>query len=381
MQQKGPLTVLVAPLDWGLGHATRCIPIINHLNALGIRVVIAARGSQKKLLEQEFPHLEYLDIPVYDIIYQTGFLLKWGIIFHAPRLLRQIRTENRWLEETRQLYHIDAIISDNRYGLHNKNLFCVFVTHQLSIQTGSVLKMGSWRLAVTRWMDQIILKWNYHFINKFSVCWVPDEEGNSSLAGRLSHPPVLPGIPVKYIGILSRFRPVNEYASKITLLIMLSGPEPQRTLFENVLLAQLAGTSIQALLLRGLPENERPVPFIRNGVSVFNHLSADRLGKIISGSTFIIARSGYSTIMDLVRLKKTAILVPTPGQTEQEYLGHYLNEKKWMYSVQQKNFNIEAAIADFQKAELKLPDMPLSGLENVLDDFLKSVSERCYLGL
>jgi UDP-N-acetylglucosamine:LPS N-acetylglucosamine transferase len=82
------------------------------------------------------------------------------------------------------------------------------------------------------------------------------------------------------------------------------------------------------------------------------------LNELLNNSEYIVARSGYSTIMDLLAVKKNAILIPTPGQTEQEYLGQYSHEKKWMYSVAQKNFNLQAAMNDFKKAELVLPDVP-----------------------
>ncbi len=136
MLQTGPVSVLVAPLDWGLGHATRCIPIINELTRQGARVIIASSGSQKQLLRQEFPDLECLEIPGYNLRYKSGIFLKWGLILKIPALLRQIKRENRWLDETVQNYKIDGLISDNRYGLYHKSLFCVFLTHQLSIQSG-----------------------------------------------------------------------------------------------------------------------------------------------------------------------------------------------------------------------------------------------------
>jgi hypothetical protein len=379
MQQKRPVSVLIAPLDWGLGHATRCIPIIHELIRQGARVKIAASSGQKNMLEKEFPQLEFLEIPGYKIRYKRGIFLKWGLIFRIPGLLRQIKRENKWLEEIMQHSAIDAVISDSRYGLFHKGLFCVFITHQLNIQSGwgPLNNGGGWcRLAgsVGGKIDRIILKWNYKYISKFSTCWVPDLEGNYSVAGILSHPPVMPPFPVKYIGILSRFERPEKRGSKNSLLILISGPEPQRSHFENILFSQLPGIKMETVVVRGLPGSGIPVPFIQEGIKIYNHLSTDQLNSLINESAFIIARSGYSTIMDLVQLKKNAILVPTPGQTEQEYLGFYLQEKKWMYCPSQKNFNLGKALKAFQQFEMVSPELPGSLLKEVIEDFIAKSS-------
>jgi UDP-N-acetylglucosamine transferase subunit ALG13 len=247
----------------------------------------------------------------------------------------------------------------------------------LSIQSGwgSFNKFGRWRLAVGGWVNRKMLKWNYGFIGKFSECWVPDFENNLSFAGRLSHPPLPPPVPLKYIGILSRFKSLKITGKKNPLLIILSGPEPQRNGFEIFLFSQLAASTLKAIVVRGLP-GEDSIPFIREGIKIFNHLPTEELNVLMIESEMIITRSGYSTIMDLVQVKKSAILVPTPGQTEQEYLGLYMQDKKWMYCVSQKNFDLEKALAAFQKKEFILPVMPASPLQYVVEDFLKTISQE-----
>jgi UDP:flavonoid glycosyltransferase YjiC (YdhE family) len=389
MKQKGPVSVLIAPLDWGLGHATRCIPIVKELIQQGALVKIAASGSLKTLLIQEFPLLEFLDIPGYNIGYKPGFLLKWGLVFRIPAILKQIKRENQWLEKTLQNHTIDAVISDNRYGLFQKNRCCVFITHQLYIQSGFFNKTGVWPLAalpaesrpdgrrrMDSWINKKILKWNYGFIGKFSSCWVPDQEGYLSVAGKLSHPPIKPPVPVKYIGILSRFNHSENNGTKNSLLILLSGPEPQRTRFENIILRQLAGSGWQTVVVRGLPGEGHSIPIVGAGIKIFNHLPSDQLNELLNESECIITRSGYSTIMDLLRVKKNAVLVPTPGQPEQEYLGRHLHEKKWMYTVSQKNFNLEKTVNAFHKTEMKLPEIPETTLQQVVEEFLREIVER-----
>jgi UDP:flavonoid glycosyltransferase YjiC (YdhE family) len=380
MNDKRPLSVLLAPLDWGLGHATRCIPVISELIQQGILVTVAAGGSQRALLLQEFPSLEFIEIPGYDITYGKGFLLKWSLLFSIRTILKKITKENKWLENVLENRGFDVVISDNRYGLFNKKSYCVFMTHQLSIQSGwqSKESAGRWLLAVGRWIDNKILKWNYRFIEKFSCCWIPDWKSEDSLAGKLSHPDVLPKIPVKYIGILSRLKKSNNKILKDSVLIILSGPEPQRTELENLLFRQMHDSPMQFVVVRGLPGLNSPVPFVGGGIKIYNHLPSAELNEIIGTSDIIIARSGYSTIMDLVNMKKSAILVPTPGQTEQEYLAAYLREKKWMYFLPQKNFSLSNALSAFQSMEKQIPAIPDSELRQVIKELLIEVSHKSY---
>jgi hypothetical protein len=147
----------------------------------------------------------------------------------------------------------------------------------------------------------MIIKWNYKFIRKFSACWIPDLAENNSLSGKLSRPAILPPIPVKYIGVLSRFKKEEKKMISNSILILISGPEPQRTDFENILFEQLVlhcGT-METVVVRGLRQlNFRS--YVREGLKIYNHLPADELNKLMNISEFIIARSGYSTIQDLL---------------------------------------------------------------------------------
>jgi UDP:flavonoid glycosyltransferase YjiC (YdhE family) len=376
MYKNEPLSVLVAPLDWGLGHTTRCIPIIKELIAQGARVLIAGSAGQKAMLKKEFPLQEYLDIPGYNISYKGGNFLKWRLLLKMPAILKQVKKENSWLDVILRDYTIDAVISDNRFGLHHKRIFSVFITHQLQIQSGlfSGVRAGSWRSALDKWVNRKLLQWNYKFISEFSVCWVPDEDGSLSVAGLLSHPKTPPPVPLKYIGILSRFQPPEKTDVKDYLLILISGPEPQRTIFENIVIAQLAGFTTRTIVLRGLPGSDVPVPFIHDGITIYNHLPSTEMSILISESRYIIARSGYSTVMDLIRLRKTAVLVPTPGQTEQEYLSRYLQKKNWMYCASQKNFSLTDALSAYQKNFMVHPVLPDLSLHDTIEDFLQKLS-------
>ena len=235
--------MLVAPLDWGLGHATRCIPIIRVLIKNGCTVLIAASGHHSVLLQTEFPDLEFIELPGYGITYaKANVLLR--LVLQLPAFFRNVRREYKWLQQAISAYHIDAVISDNRYGLHSSLVPCVFVTHQLQVQAPTLFK----------WVEKSVRKRLYRFIEKFDACWIPDvEDTNGSLGKALSHPAHLPAIPVSYVGWLTRFLSQPARAKKYKLLISLSGPEPQRTVLEELLLLQIKVVKGNVLLVRGLP--------------------------------------------------------------------------------------------------------------------------------
>jgi len=335
--------LLVAPLDWGLGHATRCVPVIRDLLNNHCEVWLAGEGAQEKLLREEFPLLPFLPLKGYRIKYaKTGFTGK--ILLQVPSILRSIKEENKWLKEQVTKYGFEAVISDNRYGLYHENIFSVFITHQLFIKS-----------SLGKWSEKMLQQWNYKFINRFNECWVPDEKGENNLSGELSHPVKLPSIPAKYIGPLSRF--VRQSADSLGeknkideiknhLLIILSGPEPQRTILENKVVDQIVNYPATATIVRGLPGERNVIPST-NTIHFYNHLSSEELNMEAMKAEFIISRSGYSTIMDIVALQKKSILIPTPGQTEQEYLADHLMKKQFAFCVDQKGFsllkNIDAA--------------------------------------
>lgn len=334
--------VLVAPLDWGLGHTTRCIPIIQELLHQDFIVLLTAEGDSAHLLRKEFPSLTILSLKGYKISYsKTKSFFKLKLFGQIPKILKAIKQEHTWLNQIIKEHKIDIVVSDNRYGLYNINIKSIFITHQLAIETGN---------AFTNWLVQ---KLNYRQINKFDQCWIPDEEAPFDLAGKLSHPKEMPVNLTKYIGILSRFK--KETAEKnIDLLVLISGPEPQRTAFENMMLLQMTKVSFKMVLVRGLPGASNKIINTNKNLQIFDHLSATELNKLIQSSKIIIARSGYSTIMDLIALQQTAVLIPTPGQTEQEYLAIYLSTKKYFVAAQQRGFNLVKELNNFKSVELEI---------------------------
>ena len=331
--------ILITPLDWGLGHATRCIPLIRELQKQNIEVFIGASGKIAHLLQSEFPEIKIIPLTGYDIQYSKNRrFFMFFILLQLPKILFAAWKENHQLKKIVVDYQIDAIISDNRLGCFHKKRPSVFITHQLQILTGNQL------------LDRMAMKANYFFINQFSECWVPDATGEINMAGLLSHPKKIPNVPVKYIGHLSRFSFQNIPAT-IPLTILISGPEPQRTIFEQLMVKQSEEFDIPVLIIRGLPDSNNILTTSNKKLQYRNHLPAAELSLVLQKSEMIIARSGYSTVMDLKALQKKAILIPTPGQTEQEYLAKKLSEERLFFTVSQHEFNLKKnleAVASFQ---------------------------------
>lgn len=352
--------ILIAPLDWGLGHATRCVPIIKQLLLQNCTIFIGAEGSIAKLLKSEFPSITILPIKGYQIKYSKNrfsFLLK--IIAQLPRILNIIHYEKRWVEEAIKIYNINGVISDNRMGFYSNKIPSVYITHQLLIKTGFSL------------FDKIAQKIHYNYINKFSDCWVPDFEKELTLAGDLSHPKKLPNVPVQYLGILSRFNNLN-LALEYNLCIIISGPEPQRSVFEKIILSQMHLCKEKMVMVRGLPNEQKELNHSFENLTIFNHLDAEKLNTIIAQSEMVLSRSGYSTIMDLVALNKRAFLVPTPAQPEQEYLAIHLNNNGLFQFVQQKDLKI-SELLKCSKENNQTSKIQTYNCEKIIEDWLNQL--------
>lgn len=336
--------ILVAPLDWGIGHASRCVPIVNTLIALGQKPVIAAGGAAARLLNERFPELPFVDFPSVPIHYGAGNNVLLPMLKQLPSILLQINRDHRFIEKIVQQTGVDAIISDNRFGAYSKKIPSVFITHQLHISMPDGL--GGFAFVAE--------SLNRRVISKFSECWVPDYEGALNLAGQLSHP-ALPQTLTHYIGPLSRFNdrmlPADPSFS-YDFLVMLSGPEPQRSLFEQKIIALFKKRSETVFVLRGLP-GERAIPDTPHNIVMQNHASDEQTATLLRSSDKIIARAGYSTIMDLVAMKRTAMLVATPGQPEQEYLAEMMAARSWFSVVKQAELDENSIMNAF---ESRLPD-------------------------
>lgn len=364
--------ILVAPLDWGLGHATRCMPIITELLNQGTEVVIASDGRSYQLLKNEFPDLLHLPLPSYNVSYQGKGSLLLAMAMQVPKFINTIYKEHKSLQRIIRDYKIDAVISDNRYGLWSKKIPCIFLTHQLFIQIPNSISFLS---PVTDFI-------NHKFIQKYDECWVPDVEGEGNLSGRLSHKRKIQDISPFFIGALSRLHKIEKAEKKYDLLTVLSGPEPQRTIFEKIILSQIQKVNLSAgrqdlktLIVRGVTEqNEKTL--VNEKVEMVSYLNAKELNEAMNHSELLLSRSGYSTIMDLAVLGKKAILIPTPGQTEQEYLAEELKKRKIFYTQKQKEFDLMKAIEENKKySGLKINERSKDILKNKISKWLGEIEK------
>ncbi|HXB12299.1 MAG TPA: glycosyltransferase [Bacteroidia bacterium] len=323
------LRILVSPLDWGLGHATRCIPIIKHLLDSNIEVVLAADGYGLVILREEFPSLDFVELKGYRVWYSSFLPAGAAIALQVPKINRAIAREHRELESIISTKNINAVISDNRYGLYTDKVPCIIITHQLNIQ--SPFAKGSLRAKVMS------------HVQKFNACWIPDYEEGDDLSGSLSHP--LPnGLNAHYMGILSRFESrADRKEMKYDLLVLLSGPEPQRTILEKKVIKQVKEIgNLRVLVVQGKPG--ATAVNVNDRIQVVPYLNKNELLENIVSSKAILARPGYTTLMDLAVIGgKRAIFIPTPGQTEQEYLAMYLESEEIAVSFSQSKFSLKEA--------------------------------------
>ncbi|SFZ89583.1 conserved hypothetical protein [Flaviramulus basaltis] len=316
--------ILVAPLNWGLGHATRSIPIINALIANNFEPVIASDGVALTLLQKEFPNLLTIELPSYNVTYaKKGKHFKLKLLKDSPKLLKAINAEKKATDYILEHNDIAGIISDNRLGVRSKKVPSVFITHQLNVLSGN-----------TTWLST---KMHQKIIKKFDECWVPDTDSDINLSGKLGHTKTHE-TPTKYIGPLSRFTKHNSEI-KNDLMVLLSGPEPQRTLLEEKLLNELYPYQGKIIFVKGIMEKEQTIKTLVN-MTIYNFMTSDLLEKTINESALIISRSGYTTVMDLAKLNKKAFFIPTPGQFEQEYLAKRLTEMYLVPSCKQDDFKL-----------------------------------------
>jgi UDP:flavonoid glycosyltransferase YjiC (YdhE family) len=319
--------ILICPLEWGLGHAGRMIPVASELIAEGHNVFIGSGKELADLFRNEVEGLKYIYFPGFTIKYSRWLPQYLKIAFSAPSFIYQIRKEHRLLKKIIKENDIDIVISDSRPGLWNKSIRTVFVTHMLRVPYPEAL----------RFQDNRGISLIRKLISRFDYCFVPDLPGELNLSGKLSHGIGCPEN-VRFIGILSRFGTENmetvNSTGKYHCTVILSGPEPQKSMLKNRLARILEKSGKPCIILEGKP-GEKSLIVTRGNLSFINHLPAGEMKNIILGSEHIIARSGYTTLMELVSLRRSALIIPTPGQSEQEYLAGLMAERGWFVSANQ----------------------------------------------
>ena len=315
------MKILIAPLNWGLGHASRCVPLVQRLLDEGHEVVLGGDGDSLTLLRKHFSKLRYIYLAPLNLRYSAGKRQVWAMLKAFPKLIIWSLKDHALLKAVLREEPFDRVISDNRFGLYNQSVECIYMTHQLHI----MLPRG-WR-----WAEPLASRIHARIYTRFNKVWVPDyEDPQKSLAGELSHNDQLPMTGHRYINPLSRFQNIQHIQSTPTydIVSVLSGLEPHRTLLEKEIVARYTGKEETVLLVQGLMA--RPNTRIKRGnITMVPYLADNELAVALIGAKRIIARSGYSTIMDLDALGvlDKAELIPTPGQPEQEYLARFIAQK------------------------------------------------------
>ena len=343
MPDKTGKRILYAVLNWGYGHTVHSFPLIEHLNK-NHEVILAADGKARVLLQRRFP--ENLCIPLKDarINYSKNkSFMPFFLAIQAVKMLLGMGREHRISNNLVKNLKIDRIISDNRYGVWNKHIPSFLITHQLRFRMP------------LRKLEGLSLFFNRLIFKGFSSVWIIDSpDKNLNLSGDLSHNNPLSVHPkVQYMGLWSDLKPLKK-PETIDLLAILSGPEPQRTVFENILIEQFSGLIGNFVLVRGI---EKPEIMDMKSVKIIGLADRITINDLISRSRMVICRSGYTSTMDLVRMGKQAIMVPTPGQNEQEYQAELYHKRGWFYSVSQDVLDLAV---DMKKAiDYSPPEMDL----------------------
>jgi uncharacterized protein (TIGR00661 family) len=320
--------ILFAVLNWGLGHATRSMPIIRELIKKN-EVIIVSTGRSYILLSSEFPELEIIDYPDYSIKYsKSDKYLLLSLASQLPKILLVLYKEHSFSKRMINEKKIDLIISDNRYGMYCKEIPSYFITHQLKFSMPKSLKK----------LEVLSVYFNKYFFKKYKKIFIPDFEGSLNFSGELSHDiQKIDKKKLQYVGLLSDTKDTDSIFSDY--LVLISGPEPQRTNFENLVREQILDIQGKKIVVLGkteIDENES-----ENDLDIHSHLSREEISKMINGAGLIISRPGYSTVMEVAAAGKKALFIPTPGQTEQVYLAEYYKGKGLFHYVPQNEMDLK----------------------------------------
>ncbi|MDD2385892.1 MAG: glycosyltransferase [Bacteroidales bacterium] len=355
--------ILISPLNWGLGHASRIVPVIRGLIELGHDVKIGGSGNSIDYLKAYFDDSMFLLINSPLIRYGKKQAIGPGFAFSFYGFIKGILRDRRALKKLCKKYNFDVVISDNRPGLYSKKILSIYITHQYNVLTRKPKSLSG----------RLVRFAHHKMLLRFDYCLIPDTHGALSLAGILSR--AEQNNKNLFVGVLSRFAELKFIseptdANKTDVLILFSGPEPQRSQFEQIILNKFEFTDNRVAIVRGVVNGIPVANEFSNNIQVYNNPTDIVLFQLIKTASLIICRSGYSSLMDLAACQRKAVLVPTPGQPEQEYLAK-LFESKFGFVVCEQN-----RITELQLENVKLDDSwdypyDIDKLKNVLDLCLK----------
>lgn len=358
--------ILICPLEWGLGHSARMMPLAARLREMNNNILIGAGENHLSFFRNEIQGLSYINFPGFKPVYSKHLPQYVSLFLQIPILLYHSVREHFILKKIIHQYSVDIVISDNRFGLWNRNVKTVYITHMPLIPFPKAFSFLEF--------TGILL--HRAIIKKYTYCFIPDLPGKINLSGRLSHGVKLHSN-ARFIGILSRFSEMKLTTDETLKrfkhnTVILSGPETQREILKQKLIDILKNKEPMSVFFEGKPE-EAEKSILLNNIIFYNHLASSGMAELIKGSEAIVTRSGYTAIMELISLKCSALLIPTPGQTEQEYLARYLEEKGWFTTLLQKDLN--GSISLPYKKSLDTDEI-LEQSKALLETALKELSEQ-----
>jgi hypothetical protein len=407
------LKVLVAPLDWGLGHATRCVPVIREFLNQGAEVELAVVKANANFFREVFPELRQRLAPSYNIVYpKHGYNMALWLLKNSVHLNAVMRYEHHFAEEMVKRHGYDVLFSDNRFAFYSKNALSIYMTHQRRIAFPRAFAA----------FERIGVMWHANIMRKFDEVWVPDLEIYPGYAGSLSHSGATPGDkPMRFVGTLSRFSemgndgnalgnapaPVDlerevdlmsvsefmahsanvewdaapekrtsgnhsfEMRANYKVVAVVSGVEPARTQFEQQLREALQQIPGQHMMILGKPSAEQKT-WTEGNIEFHTHLATNDFAEAVKRADFVVSRGGYSTVMDMAELGAKCIFVPTPGQFEQIVLAHDLSKAGYAVEIPADELSAETLASAFEKS-VKMPKVEK---QNLLHDAVENVVRR-----
>lgn len=417
------MKVLVAPLDWGLGHATRCVPVVREFLRAGAEVELAVVKANANFFREVFPDLRQRLAPSYNIVYpKHGYNMALWLLKNSVHLNAVMRYEHHFAEEMVERHGYDVLFSDNRFAFYSKNALSIYMTHQRRIAFPRAFAA----------FERIGVMWHANIMRKFDEVWVPDLEIYPGYAGSLSHSGATPGDkPMRFVGTLSRFSEmVNDgnalgnapapvdlerevdlmsvsefmaHSAKVEwnaapevlssgmrafetnhcemrtsgmraaykVVAVVSGVEPARTQFEQQLREALQQIPGQHMMILGKPSAEQKT-WTEGNIEFHTHLATNDFAEAVKRADFVVSRGGYSTVMDMAELGAKCIFVPTPGQFEQIVLAHDLSKAGYAVEIPADELSAETLANAFEKS-VKMPKVEK---QNLLHDAVENVVQR-----
>lgn len=360
------MKALVAPLDWGLGHATRCAPVVREFLEKGCDVELAVTRGNAAILREMFPDVRQRLAPSYNIVYpKHGYNMAFWLLKNSAHLRAVMRAEHHYAEEMVERHGYDILVSDNRFAFRSRKAKSVYMTHQCRIAFPKMFRM----------FEAFGAAWHASVMSRFDEVWVPDIPEFPGYAGSLSHVERCPR-PLKFVGPLSRFAmlPLTQSTEKdLNIVAVVSGVEPARSRFASRLSSVLPQIPGKHVVILGKPASSLKT-WTAGNVTFYNHLPTQEFADVISRAGWVISRGGYSTVMDMAVLGAKCIFVPTPGQYEQVVLAADLSAAGFAVSIEEGSLSVDSLSKALQRADVV--ELPRQSKNTLLSDAVTQILRR-----